>query len=347
MKDIYKLVVKDDKVSQKFKLLSECNLYDPAKNIIKNITALMSDKDGYFIQQFQTDGFNARLWEIYLFIFLKENNFTFLDDVNRPDFHVKKKGIDLYIEASLSAEKEDDNFSEEFIRESMTKKDLSEQQQLIDNYIIRMGSVLFSKLNKKYWDLEWVKGKPLILAITPSHNFIANFLPDAKIIEYLYGIRKVVQLTENGLEYVEDKIIIEHKFSEKVIPSNFFSQPLSENISAVIFTNNSDINKFNRMGFQHKLTDKNLILLRTGSKYDPKPGATAQNFSYRVKDDSCNENWSESVSIFHNPNALIKIDKAIFEDVRQVRLESDNTFGGIMTDDFVYHSINRVVELKE
>jgi hypothetical protein len=339
MKDIYKLIVKEEKINAKFKLLAEGNLFEPAKNIIANITALMSDKDENFIQQFQSDGFDARLWEIYLYIFLKENDFNFLDDVERPDFHVKKKGLELFIEASLSAEKEQDLFSKEFIQESIAKKDLAVQQQLIDYYIMRMGGVLFSKLNKKYWELDWVKGKPLVLAITPSHNYIASFLPDAKIIEYLYGIRKIVRVTENGLEHIEDKIISEHRFNEKVIPSNFFSQPLSENISAVIFTNNSDLHKFNRMGFQHKLYEKNLIIVRAGSKYDPTPNAMAEEFTYQVKNDGGNENWCESVSIFHNPNALLIIDKSIFEHVRQVWLEPDNTFGGIMTNDFVFHSI--------
>ena len=204
---------------------------------------------------------------------------------------------------------------------------------------MRMGSVLLSKINKKYWELDWVKGKPLVLAITPAHNYIAGFLPDAKIIEYLYGIRKVVKVTETGLEHVEDKIITEHRFNEKVIPSNFFAQPMTENISAIIFTNNSNLHKFNRMGFQHKLYTKNLVIVRAGSKYDPAPNAMAEEFTYQVRNDGGNENWCESVSIFHNPNALVKIDKSVFEHVRQVWLEPDNTFGGIMTHDFVYHSI--------
>ena len=187
MKDIYTLIVKEDKINAKFKLLAEGNLFEPAKNIIANITSVMPDKDGNFIQQFQSEGFDARLWEIYLYIFLKENDFSFLNDVDRPDFHVKKKGLELFIEASLSAEKDQDIFSKEFIQESIAKKDLAVQQQLIDYYIMRMGSVLFSKLNIKYWELDWVKGKPLVIAITPSHNYIASFLPDAKIIEYLLG----------------------------------------------------------------------------------------------------------------------------------------------------------------
>jgi len=343
MKDIFKIIVSPEKLNKKFKLLLESDLFDPAKNIIKNIADLMNDKDGNFIEQFQSDGFDARLWELYLYVFFKENDFEFIDDVDRPDFHIRRDNLDMFVEASLSSEKKDDIFSKEFIQESMAKKDLAVQTQLIEYYIMRMGSVLFSKLNKKYWELDWVKGKPLIFAIAPSHNFLANFLPDAKIIEYLYGIKKIVRVTDTGIEHVKDEIVTEHRFNEKVIPANFFSQPHTENISAVIFTNNSDIHKFNRMGFQANLTSKNLGMFRSGYKYDETPGAPAQEFSYYVIPKQGIENWCESTSIFHNPNAKIKIDKSIFKHVRQFWLEENNKFGGIMTNDFVYHSITGVL----
>ncbi|HWB26300.1 MAG TPA: hypothetical protein VG738_12505 [Chitinophagaceae bacterium] len=346
MKDIYKRVVKEGKINSKYRLLTESSLFDPAKNIIQNISSLMPDKDGNFIQQFQSDGFDARLWEIYVYIFLKENDFTFLDDVDRPDFHVKKNGLDLFIEASLSSEKEEDLYSKNFIEEAIARHDLDVQQRLIDYYIMRMGSVLFSKLQKRYWELEWVKDKPLVIAITPAHNFIANFLPDAKIIEYLYGIRKIVRITENGLEHVEDMIISEHKFNEKVIPSGFFLQPSSENISAVMFTNNSDLHKFNRMGFQYGLTNQQLLIFRSGFRYNPKPNGMAREFTYMVKNGERSETWSESVSIFHNPNALIKLDNSIFLNTRQVRLEEGNTFGGNITDDFVFNSKTVVASIE-
>jgi hypothetical protein len=105
MNDIYKQIVADDKLNDKFKLLTQSPLFDPAKNIIENITSVMTDIDGNFIQQFQSDGFNERLWEIYLFVLFKEIGFTQTNDFDRPDYNLIKGSYELFVEASLSAEK--------------------------------------------------------------------------------------------------------------------------------------------------------------------------------------------------------------------------------------------------
>lgn len=346
MEDIYKQIVSDKKLNEKFRLLTQSKLFDPARNIIENIVRLMTDKDGNFVQQFQSDGFDARLWEIYLFVLFKEIGFSQSDKYDRPDFHLIKGDIEIFVEASLSAKKEDDVFSKEFIDSSKAKNDLIAQQRLIDYYIIRMGSVLFSKLNKEYWKLDWVKGKPLVIAITPAHNYLASFLPDAKLIEYLYGIKQKVNITKEGVENLGAEVITEFKSENKVIPANFFGQKLAENISGVLFTNNSDLHKFNRMAYQSALSKEELIIVRAGAKYNPELGEEATEFTYQVKPNQGIENWCESVTLFHNPNALHKINKGTFEYIRQVWLEPDNTFNGIMPNEFVFHSVTGAMKVE-
>jgi len=346
MKDIYKKIVSEDKLNKKFKLLIESSLFDPAKNIIENICSLIDDQDGNFIKDFQSTGFDARLWEIYLFIFLLENQFQFIKDQNRPDFHVKKKEYDFFIEASLSAEKIDEKYSEEFIKESIEKMDLDVQKDITDYYTIRLGSVLFSKLNKKYWELDWVKDKPLVFAITPSHNYLAKFLPDAKLMEYLYGRKIITKQTEKGLEHIKTEIVKEHTNDDKIISSNFFSHPNTENVSAIIFSNNCDLHKFNRMGYEHKLSKKELIVFRIGSKYDDsKPNAPAKDFTYQVKKGKSIEDWNESLTIYHNPNAKFLLDRNTFQNVRQIWMNDDGEFYGIMMKNYVFHSITTSTEI--
>ncbi len=339
MKDIFNRIEPNEKLDDKFLLLDEFGGFKPAKAIIKEIADDFEDKDGNFIQQFQTTGFESRLWELFLFSVFKENNFEIQDDYDRPDFHLLKDGSEIYVEATISTEKTDEKYTAEFINESIQKKDLKIQNELIDYYVIRMGSVLFSKLNKKYWELEWVKEKPLLFAITPSHNYIANFLPDSKIIEYLYGLFHEAEITEKGLESRGLKKTLTHTFNEKEIPSNFFSQENVENISAVIFTNNCDPHKFNRMGFQQGLVNDEFIIYRTGLAYDPTPNSTAKMFKQNVKPGVMIEEWKESVSVFHNPNAIHKIDKELFNGFRQVWLNENGELEGIIPDIFVYNSI--------
>jgi hypothetical protein len=304
--------------------------------MIKEISAEFNDKDGNFIQQFQSTGFQARLWELFLYMFFKENGFEILYDKNTPDFHLKKADDEIYVEASISNEKEDDIYTEEEIKKAIESNNTEIEKELIENYIMRMGSVLYSKLNKKYWELEWVKDKPIIIAISPFHNYIASFIPDAKIIEYLYGISYITEITDKGLELKEIRTVEKHTYKEKEIPSNYFEHENTEHISAVIFTNNSDINKFHRMGYQKGLVKDEIFIVRGGVAHDPTPGSEGRNYELLIESGKELENWSDSVSIFHNPNAIHKLDRNLFEGVRQVWLDDKGKLDGYMPDFFAF-----------
>ena len=56
---------------------------------------------------------------------------------------------------------------------------------------IKFGSVLLSKLNKRYWELPHVKGMPLIFAVQDFHTIRAMSWSNTSLVEYLYGIRQV------------------------------------------------------------------------------------------------------------------------------------------------------------
>lgn len=339
MQDLFRHIEPEEKLDKDFLLVDDYKGFEPAKHLIEEIANEMNDKDGNFIQQFQTTGFDARLWELFLFSLFKENDFEIIDDCDRPDFHLRKGTTDLFVEASVSNEKADDIYTKEFIKEALKLQDIEIQNELIDYYVIRMGSVLFSKLNKKYWELDWVAGKPLTIAITPFHNYIADFLPDSKIIEYLYGISHKTEIRESGLELKEVQKLNTHRYKSKEIPSNFFNQEGAENISAVIFTNNCNVHKFNRMGFQKGLGDEEIIIVRSGIAYDSTPKSTGKEFDTVVSHGVITEEWRESVSVFHNPNALNKIDKEIFNGFRQLWLNEKGEFEGEIQDSFVYNSL--------
>lgn len=343
MENIFSEIVNADKLNNKFKLLKESKLFDPAKILIENIAKNMVDLDGNYIEQFQSEGFDSRLWEMYLFNLFNELGFTQSNIYDRPDFQITKSNYEIFIEASLSAEKKDDKYDYATIKRILGENNLELQQELMNYYIMRMGSVLFSKLSKKYWELEWVMNKPLIIAITPAHNYLAKFLPDAKLIEYLYGIKHKTALIDNKLEFLGIEHIKEFTLGSKTIPSNFFSQPYSENISGIIFTNNSDLHKFNRMSYQASLSNENLVMVRSGLKYDPNEDAAPLDFTYQVIPEVISEKWYDDVTLFHNPNAVHKIDIGIFKDIRQVWIEEDGSIGGTMPDNFIFNSITGVL----
>lgn len=88
--NLFKIVTKEVEHSPQFKSLNELKAFGPAKQMLNEICQPLKDKDGNFIQQFQTTAFYQRLWEIFLHSFFIENNFEIEDNHDRPDFHIKK-----------------------------------------------------------------------------------------------------------------------------------------------------------------------------------------------------------------------------------------------------------------
>ena len=64
--DFFDPVVPRCRLNDDFILLAESEGYSPARGIIEPMMAWYEDIDGNFIEQFQTTGFDARLWELYL-----------------------------------------------------------------------------------------------------------------------------------------------------------------------------------------------------------------------------------------------------------------------------------------
>ena len=60
------------------------------------------DRDGNFVEQFQTTGFDQRTWELFLFAYLHNAGFSFDVSHSRPDFVCEKGGEWIAIEATTA-----------------------------------------------------------------------------------------------------------------------------------------------------------------------------------------------------------------------------------------------------
>ena len=330
------------KQNKEYHMLSTCSGYSPAKSLIEEISQSFSDKDGNFVEQFQSTSFYQRLWELFLSELLKEFKLVDISVKQAPDFHLQKNGVDFFLEATSSNPADKDEFTDDYIEKALKEKDLKVQKDLIDYYTIKVGSTLKSKLDKKYWELDWVAGKPLVIGIKPSHNKFANWFPDYKIIEYLYGAGTKNAKNEEGNKVIENSVLEEHSYKNKKIPSNFFTQPDTENISAVIWANTCDLHKFNRMAFQGKYKTDNIIIYRAGKCAGQ--GSVGQDFMYMVGDSNYKETWAEGVSIFHNPNAKYPLDKSLFSEVRQMWINENNEFDELMPKFYPFVSHTEFME---
>lgn len=163
--EIFVPVVVDDALNPYFRALISEARFEAARNLIREIVYSYKDPDGHYIKEFQTNGFDARLWELYLYVFLHNEGFEFVHGNPSPDFHLNKFGDEFFIEAVTV------NPSQNPKRPDAAPPTSDEEAiMLANNYLpIKFGSPLFSKLQREYWDFEHVKGKPFILAIHDYH----------------------------------------------------------------------------------------------------------------------------------------------------------------------------------
>ncbi len=291
--DFFTPVIPPERRSQAFERLRAEKHFSPALGLIRELSHYFRDPDGNFVEQFQSTGFDARIWELYLYALFTELGYGLDREHQRPDFHCVGPLGDFFVEATT-------------VNPSAVPPNVDEanQQSYFDDYVpIKFGSALFSKVAKEYWKLPHVVGKPLVLAVQDFHAPGSMVHSNTGLQEYLYGLKQDV-VEEDGQSKVVTSPIECHQWEGKRIPSNFFAQTGSEHISAVMANPNGTLSKFNRMGFITKFGVRDFAMIRAG--FACQGGRSATQFSAWV-DDGYDETWTEGLSVYHNPRALIPL----------------------------------------
>jgi hypothetical protein len=311
--------------------------YAPARAMARAVFAEFVDPDGNFVEQFQTSGFDSRTWELFLFAYLVDTGFTIDRTHTSPDFMCEKNGGVVAVEAVTA------NPSGGVAAPTTLEGLKRLVQQPIDEVLrrieheqpIRLGSPLFSKLSRRYWELEHVGDVPLVFAIESFAAEDSLYLSDTGLGSYLYGLWAVPSRTVDGRELVVTHLPLgEHRDGDKVIPSGFFVQPDTEHVSAVLFGNTGTFAKFGRMAVQIGLGAEGVRMFRIGTYYDHDPNASEPlSFGYEVATRPTEwgfpETWGEGLSIFHNPNALHPINRSLFPNIAHHWLEDGQIVANI------------------
>jgi hypothetical protein len=249
--DLVAPLAAEDKLHFAFKLLRDADHWIPARSMMSEMMRHFTEVDGNFVQQFQTDGFDARIWELYLYASLLEMGLFVSKPDPAPDFLVttggKKK---VFIEAVTVGPGAGDPPVEPdrpgpFFREQEEVRELLKAKMPI-----RFGGALWSKLTRKkpYWEMDHVKGHPLVFAIADFHEQQSMMWSSSALLQYLYGVTHDFNFDERGQLIISPIKLETFEHEGKKIPAGFFLQPNSEHISAVLFTSSGTIAKFNRMG---------------------------------------------------------------------------------------------------
>ncbi|CAM4300437.1 glycosaminoglycan attachment site [Cytophagaceae bacterium 50C-KIRBA] len=307
--DLFQILSKKDQQHPNYTLLKEHISLSSAREVIKEISYHYKDIDGNFINQFQSlNGFDARVWELFLFCFFKEQIFSFKRNFKAPDYMIEKFNHEIAVEAVIVSRKTE-------LGESIPKSSEEIQEKLNNEVPLLFGNALYDKMKKKYWEKEHVKDKPFVIAIADFHDTMSMTWTFNALSNYLYGYKYQHSFDKKGQLIVKPiKIGNYVKQNGQEIPSRFFHLPDSENVSAIIFSSCGTLSKFNRMGKQAGLGNHKVTLIRTCSFYNHEPNTDKPNLiSYKV-DETSIETWSEGVIVFHNPNAKFPLNPAMFDD---------------------------------
>ena len=272
--------------------------YSSAQGVIAEMMHYFQDADGNFIQQFQSSGFDARLWELYLYALFTELGYGFNREHARPDLHCQGLRGECFVEATTVNPSVDS-----------PQVDDSTRQAYFEHYVpIKFGSALFSKLSKKYSELPHVAGHPLVFAVQDFHAPHSMSWSSSALVEYLYGIRQTEKKMADGKIEILSERVESYIWKEKKIPSGFFFQPGAENVSAVLANPGGTLSKFNRMGFIAGFGDRDIRMVRKGLCY--RGTRTSQRLADEVHLPEYSETWVEGVSIYHNPRATHPLPEA-------------------------------------
>lgn len=340
--DLFGIVASTKQLSNKFTILNEHISQLAAKQVIQEIGYHYEDIDGNFIDQFQSkNGFDARFWEIFLYCLFREEGFRFNRNSHSPDYMIEKFGEKIAVEAVIISDKSNDDVSSKLPNtdeEWETRKDRV-KNKLENEMPLKFGSALFSKLQKKYWELEHVKNLPFIIAIADFHEFMSMTWSQSSLIEFLFGYKYDHKIVDGKLEIFPVEIESFVKPNGVEIPAGFFNQKDVENISAIICSTTGTIGKFNRMGKQAGLGSDKSTIVRKGTCHNFELNAVEPNmFKYEVTENS-EEKWTEGAILYHNPNARLPINPELFPSFAHYFLD-DKIVKSILPFFFPYGSMN-------
>lgn len=320
--DFFTPVVAQEKLNRDFATVTAHEEYSPAVELMKPMMRWHEDADGNFIEQFQTTGFDARLWELYLFAMLVEAGYVFDRSIAIPDFQARNAFGELCIEATSV------NPSRNAQGEIVAAPPLETDEQLRafrEHYMpIRFAGPLTTKLGKKYWEMPNVQGRPLLFAIQDFHAPTSMVWSSTSLPIYLYGMSWEWGHDVAGKLVIAPRRVEHHRWGKKEVRSGFFNLPGAENVSAVITNASATISKFNRMGVLAGFGSSRVRLVREGTAASLDPNsAEPQRFVHDINAHGYSETWMEGLNVFHNPNAKRPFDPEMLPGAAHHHLSED------------------------
>lgn len=334
--DFFKHTVREGRLHPRFKILADDENHAAAKELIEVMMRWHENTDGNFIQQFQSDGFDARVWELYLWATLVSLDLAVAFPQPGPDFLARGLGGAVAIEATTINPSVQDGRPVEPPRPTTP----AEVANYFRNYLpIRYASALTTKLSKKYWEHPDVQDVPFAIAVQDFHDEMAMTYSGRALPSYLYGLDLLPPEDETDKH---PSPITAHDWAGKRVQSGFFSLPESNQVGAVIINRAGTIAKFNRMGLKVGFRMPDVHVIHVGSRLKAVDGeAGFAPFSEEVGE-HYREEWVDGMDVFHNPNALHPLDPLTLPGAAHHRLV-DGGLESMLAEGYLMESTSLLV----
>lgn len=316
--DLFTPIAQVKRFHPAFEMLRDGFNQRSARQLLERLAPWLTDRDGNLVRDFQTNGYSARVWELYLWAAFMELGFDIDPSCAIPDFRLAKGEHTLFVEATTANGPDPLAAAMGEGPPELPEGDFS---AFLENEMpIKFGSPLFSKLQKRYWEKPHVTGHPLILAIADFHAPASMRWSHTALPFFLYGFGIDYRADPQGAIFGIEKPLHEH-VGRKTVPSNFFAQPDTEHISAVLFSNAGTIVKFSRMGLRAGFGDPWVSLVRQGIWNNPAGGFEGIPFKLDVESPDYEEGWADELRLYHNPQAIHPVDETLFPGIAHIRVE--------------------------
>jgi hypothetical protein len=303
--DLFDLIVPLAARHRAFEALRTSPIHAGARRLMNDLAQRMGDIDGNLVCEFQTQ-FHARLFELACFAYLEAQGFAVDRSHAQPDFLLTRDRAPVAAVEAVTANSRAGQQTDISARavNARSREDIADRCS--NDFPIKMGGALSSKLKRAYWELPHCKGLPFVLVVGPFHEPGSMTYIDQSLARYLYGVEAVADVVHQnqGRAAVTHQVPVRwHTFKGKRIPSNFFGYPSAENVSAVVYCNQFTVPRFFRLAAQTSGWSTELAGTRKGSFVSPDE-VLPRGYSYPLGEPRGPvETWWQGATVFHNPGA--------------------------------------------
>lgn len=306
---------RDETLNRSFRAVLQSAAHQGTRSLIEQAWAELPDPDPNFVSEFRGAGFDARIWELYLYRVFTEQSFIVTQEEGGLDFVVRGRRCAFHVEASVARPAEHN--------EASWPPDMG-LVEMQTRWALKLGSRVHSKrreLRKKKKSLP--EGAQVVFAIAPFFGLRGHSLSAASLLPVLYGVG--FDHADVGKPLSEIRTIpAEHlEIGGKSIKGAMFQQSGMESVSAVLFSNTGTVAKFHRMHQQHEPTAGYRVFRQGSAHNHAREASEPRPFSYEVGVGHHRESWSEGLTIFHNPWALKPLPRPLLRHAADVRLQPD------------------------